>query len=56
MDVTHTLKQGHEASRELAPISHLHADVIYFDLLKRILNHGAEISINEAGRDPKHRL
>jgi len=42
VDVTHTLKQGHEASHELAPISHLHADVIYFDLLKRILNHGAE--------------
>lgn len=42
MDVTHTHKQGHEASRELAPISHLHADVIYFDLLKRILNHGTE--------------
>lgn len=44
MDVTHTLKQGHGASHELAPISHLHADVIYFDLLKRILNQGAEKS------------
>ena len=40
MDVSHI----HEASHELAPISHLHADVIYFDLLKRILNHGAEKS------------